>query len=428
MKALRLWLPLGLAVAGLVGGCGDDDRPTRDGGGGGTDGGGGGMDARTPRDVQIPDVPFTGDAACATATSAAEVGRLPVDILWMVDNSTSMAPAIDNVQRGLNAFANRIADSGLDYRVIMLSLQGRSADRRLPVCIPPPLAGDGDCGDGDRFFHVSIDVRSTQPVEQFLGSLGQTTGYAAGAERGSAPWRHLLREDSTKTLVFVTDDNARTCARPGPSPCRDGDPPIDELALESFPGGGNPFNSNELGPGILTSEYGTLFEGYTFNAIYGWGSEADPDVLCTYPGGGEPPNPGWTYTTLVGRTGGVRAQICQQSDSAAWDRFFGAVASTVESTSRLSCTIDIPPPPDGMTFNADKVNVLLQSDGTTRPFVSVGRDGSCADVPGGWRYDNPAMPTQVQLCPEACEQAQAALEAAGEAQVLVQFGCDTLLI
>ncbi len=337
---------LSLVLTTQLGCGGDDDRPNRDAGFDATVS----EDARGTRDVILPDVPFFGDAACATATSAAEVGRAPVDIIWMVDNSTSMAPAIENVQSGLNAFATRIADSGLDYRVIMLSLQGRTATSRLPVCIPSPLSGDEECGDGDRFFHISIDVKSTQPIEQFIGSLAQSEGFSAGDERGGGPWRMHLRDDSTKTIVFVTDDNGRTCERPcgdipagspgcsGTRLCRDGDPLVTELALENFPGGGNPFNMTSLGPGILDASYAGLFEGYTFNAIYGWGSEVDPEVVCTFPGGREPPNPGWTYTTLVERTGGVRAQICQQADSAAWDAFFGEVASTVESTSRISCT------------------------------------------------------------------------------------------
>ena len=134
-----------------------------------------------PRDVPT-DLSLGADAACSRSSVAAQVERLPVDIIWMVDNSISMAPAIDEVIRGLNTFAGLVGSRGLDYRVVMLSLRNVQRNvtvpdgRRYAVCIPPPLAGDARCGNGPRFFHSSVDIRSTQPLEQFLGTLGQTMG------------------------------------------------------------------------------------------------------------------------------------------------------------------------------------------------------------------------------------------------------------
>ena len=395
----------------------------------------GGLDAATdapPRDVNLPDVPFDPDAACASATSAAEVNIRPVDIIWVVDNSTSMEPAIRQVQMGLNDFAAQIGGSGLDYRVIMLSLRGRDAGDRYPVCIPPPLAGDGSCANGENFFHASADIRSTQAIETLLGTLGQTEGYREGDSRGSEPWLEQLREDSTKTIVVVTDDNSRTCDRPCTTPgcgvtCQPSDPRLTETSLEDFPGGGNPFNGNQLGPGILSDTYGDLFEGYTFNGIYGWGSESNPDVVCTYGDGSEPENPGWTYTTLVERTGGVRAQICDQADSTAWSVFLDAIATRVEETARIDCAVPIPDPPDGEMIDPTKVNVLLQTEDDTMPFRKVPGEGDCGTF-GGWYYDDDSAPTEVILCPASCDMAQEVLRDTGAAGVAVQFGCDTLFI
>ena len=423
----------------LVLACGDDDRPPlRDAG---TDAGegmdAGGMDAAVqdaappmPSDAGLPDVRLDPDAACATATATAEVVREPVDIIWMVDSSTSMQPAIEQVTAGINDFVDVLDGSDLDYRVIMLSLRGPSSPSgRFAVCVPPPLAGDDDCGDGDRFFQVDMDVRSTQPVEQFLGTLAQTDGYTDPyPERGSAPWRDLLRPDATKTLVFVTDDNARTCELAGsPAGCTSGDDPVlTATSLEDFPGGGNPFNSRTLGPGILTSEYGDLFEGYTFNALYGWGDPADPDVACTFPGGGSPPSSGPTYTTLVERTGGVRAQLCD--GASAWGPFFDAVASTVVRTSRIECVTELPSPPDGMMLDASKVNVLVETPDGSTPLGRVRGPGECGAA-GGWHYDEEtSTPSQVILCPAACEAANDLLIDAGGGDLTIQFGCNSILI
>ena len=107
------------------------------------------------------------DAACVATTVGADVERAPVDIIWMVDNSISMEPAIREVTRGLNDFAARIASSGIDYRVILLALRGMGrvsfeGSPRYAVCIPEPLAGDASCGNGERFFHSSVDIRSTR--------------------------------------------------------------------------------------------------------------------------------------------------------------------------------------------------------------------------------------------------------------------------
>ena len=424
---MRFTLLFPLVALLLLVGCNDDvRRPGRDSGV--TDVAADSSDVLVTPD--IPMVDMSADTTCASTDVVAEVDNAPVDIIWVVDNSTSMEPAIREVQAGLNDFAVRVASSGLDYRVIMLSLRGMGASSRYPICIPMPLAGDSSCGDGDNFFHVSVDIRSTQPVEQILGTLGQTAGYtAADGDRGSEPWLELLREDATKTIVVVTDDNSRTCAVPHASGvnCNGSEPELTALSLENFPGGGNPFNGNDLGPGLLTSAYGDLFEGYTFNAIYGWGSESDPNATCTYPDSSSPPSPGPTYTALVERTGGVRAQICDQADSGTWDAFFESIANRVEETARLSCEVALPAPPMGMTLDPAKVNVVLSTDSDEATFRKVDGMSSCGTF-GGWYYDDDAAPTQVLLCPESCDMAQRALRENGAANISVQFGCDSLLI
>lgn len=394
-----------------------------------TDGSTSTIDAHVGTDVGPIDAWFNPDGACASARVEAEVERRPVDIIWLVDNSTSMEPAVAQVRQGMNAFAQRLVTSGLDYRLILLSLRGDTPrSNRYPVCIPQPLAGP-NCADGDRFFQIPVDLRSTQPIEQLLGTLGQSTGYRSTDERGSEPWAQLLRPNATKTIVLVTDDNQRTCDNipDGQSPCQSGDPRFTALALETFPGGGSPFGSLELGPGILTSTYGALFEGYTFNAIYGWGDANDPDVTCTYPGqsppNNHPPSPGQTYTTLVERTGGVRAQLC--TGASAWTPFFASVAETVVNTSRIDCEIGLPPPPDGMLLDPSKVNVAVL---TPEDELTLGRAtdmSACDPTRGGWYFDDNDQPQSVILCPASCDDAQERLRATG-GTVDVRFGCDSL--
>src|SRR5262249_28736043 len=154
--------------------------------------------------------------------------------------------------------------------------------------------GDTHCNDGPRFHQSSIDIKSTQPLEQFLGTLAQTSGYLPGETRGGDPWASFLRSDATKTIVVVTDDNSRLTA----------------TEFETFAGGTNPYNASlTLPPGVLDASWAGLFTDYVFDGLYGWGSDTDDGVRCTYPGGGLPSASGTTYSTLVKKTGGVRAKI-----------------------------------------------------------------------------------------------------------------------
>ena len=352
------------------------------------------------------------DAACTSSSVEATVERLPVDIIWVVDNSVSMAPAIDEVIRGLNSFASLVGSRGLDYRVVMLSLRNAQRNvtvpdgRRYAVCIPPPLAGDARCGNGPRFLHSSVDIRSTQPLEQLLGTLGQTMGYTAADPRGGEPWRSFLRPEATKSIVVVTDDQSRLSAD----------------LFETFVGGTNPSSRTfDLPPGVLHPSWGGLFNDYTFSGIYGWGSESDVTARCMYPDGSSPPASGMVYTTLVQRRGGARARICD--GSSAWGPFFDQIATAVERASRIQCDLAIPPPPGGQVLDPRRVNVLLRGSSQTL-LGKVSGAGACTSR-GGWYYDDEARPTRVFLCPASCEAANAAVRG-GSAQVVVQFGCITI--
>jgi len=356
----------------------------------------------------------SGDASfqtCAATAVEAQPERLPVDIIWVVDNSSSMQPAVTEVQAGLNAFATLIESKGIDYKVIMLSKRGSSpltgsGANRYPICIPPPLAGP-DCGNSSRFFHASLDVKSTQPLEQLLGTLDQTAGYTASDERGSEPWSQELRSNATKTIVIVSDDDSRFSA----------------TSFEQFPGGKNPYNSTTLPAGILHPSRNGQFAGYVLNALYGWESPTVPSLRCTYPNGGQPAAPGEVYTDLVTKTGGVRAKICD--GAGAWGPFFDGVAQAVVTMSRVACELAIPAPDAGV-LDPEAVNVQV-SDGTS-PAVVVPRvpGASACGAAAGWYYDDPKSPTKVLLCPASCDAAQSKGGAAPP-KIDVLFGCQSVV-
>lgn len=368
-------------------------------------------DRPVPADVVVAprDVTLLPDAACSAAAAEAPVVRQPVDIIWVVDNSVSMAPAVREVTAGLNRFASLVGDRGLDYRVVMLSLRSPTPEitvnggQRYAVCIPPPLAGNGQCGNGPRFLHAAVDIRSTQPLEQLLGTLAQTEGYQMGRERGGEPWREFLRPNATKSIVVVTDDNARMSAD----------------IFENFEGGRNPYSGSfTLPPGLLHPTWNGQFTGYVFHGIYGWLSEAMPNRACTYPSGGTPPNAGIVYNELVRRTRGARARICD--GASAWAPFFERVATAVEESARIACDLAVPDAPAGNVLDPERVNVVLRGESR----VTLGRVGgaSACGSSGGWYFDDPRNPRRVFLCPSSCERAQTELRGEGRG-VEVLFGC-----
>jgi hypothetical protein len=363
-------------------------------------------------DATTPDAAEAGFATCASAAVEAKREQLPVDIIWIVDNSASMAPAVAEVQAGLNTFAGLVGSKGLDYKVVMLSLRGSGplsvgGKTRHPVCIPPPL-GAADCGNTPLFFHAPVDIQSTQPLEQILGTLDQTQGYTAGTARGSEPWAQELRANASKSIVLVTDDNSRF---PG-------------VSFEGFPGGDSPYTGGlVLPPGILHPSRSGAWKDYLFSAIYGWGTTVDPSIRCSFPDGSKPAASGSEYTALVQKTGGVRAQICD--GNAAWGPFFNAVATAVSATARVACELDIPRP-DAGTVDPSLVNVRV-TDGT-KPASTVPRvaaEPSCAGL-DGWYYDVPAAPAKVILCPKSCEGTQSH-GGTKLPKVEVLFGCETVV-
>jgi hypothetical protein len=295
----------------------------------------------------------------------------------------------------------------------MLSLRGSApvdigGKTLYPVCIPPPL-GAADCGNTALFFHAPMNVQSTQPLEQLLGSLDQTTGYTQSTLRGSEPWAQVLRPNATKSIVLVTDDNSRFPA----------------FSFENFPGGDSPYTSGLVLPvGLLHPTRNGAWKGYSFSAIYGFGSTADPSFRCTYSDGTKPAASGSEYTTLVQKTGGARAQIC--SGSAAWGPFFDDVATAVQATARVACELPIPLP-DAGTLEPNLVNVRI-SDGTN-PSLTVPRvnDFAACGAGEGWYYDAPMAPTKVTLCPSSCESAQAKDASFALPKVEVLFGCQTVV-
>jgi hypothetical protein len=322
------------------------------------------------------------------------------DVIFVGDNSASMGTALEHFETHLEPFVALLDARGIDVRIILLSLRARGLvtinnSQRYGLCIPPPLAGDDECGDGTRFFQRSVDVLSTAVLEQVLGTLGQTAGYTATDPRGGPEWASLLRPRSAPSFVIISDDNAR----------------LNADNFETFAGGQNPFNGLTLPPGVLDPSWGGRFTGYGVSGVYGWGSETDPTARCTFANNTSAASSGPTYTDLVARTGGVRARICDEA--AGWDTFIEALATDI-GTKRAPCDVALP-----ATLDPSLVNLRVGST-----LLAGVADASSCGTHNAWYYDDPSAPTAIRLCPAACTLARAASVTSFEVEV--EQGCPTL--
>ncbi|MGK3964412.1 vWA domain-containing protein [Sorangium sp. So ce118] len=120
----------------------------------------------------------------------------------------------------------------------------------------------------------------------------------------------------------------------------------------------------------------------------------------------------------AGGTG--EAFMLDTGNAAATSAAFTAAIEEIRGAA-VSCTIPIPPAPDGRTFDKQKVNVTYTSTTTSAP-TTLGYDQSCA-TESAWRYDDPANPTAIVLCDGTC----ASVQAQFEVSLGVDFTCEDVI-
>jgi hypothetical protein len=121
----------------------------------------------------------------------------PVDFIMAMDNSGSMNDTVERVEANLGFLAQKLNQSGVDFRFVMVSERGTG--RNNPdVCVPEPLAGP-NCADTERFKHVDEEVSSTSAFADILQCYDDC---------GGESYRGFLRPGSYKQVIVVSDDDA----------------------------------------------------------------------------------------------------------------------------------------------------------------------------------------------------------------------------
>lgn len=88
----------------------------------------------------------------------------------------------------------------------------------------------------------------------------------------------------------------------------------------------------------------------------------------------------------------------------------------------LPCVFDVPTPTSG-DFDAGKVNVDYDpGDGNpVTPPYQVPDGAACAGAGGGWYYDDPAAPANIELCEATCS----TVTSQQTGSVSITLGCTT---
>ncbi|MET0791478.1 MAG: hypothetical protein ABW061_08145, partial [Polyangiaceae bacterium] len=327
-----------------------------------------------------------GGESCATQKADANITRLPVDIIVVIDNSGSMQDEIDAVAKSINVnFANVLQTSGVDYRVILISRHEKKG-RQTSICVTAPLSGNTACPPTpdqpaftERFYQYSLKVDSLNSLELITTTYDATTP----DEFKLAPmgWSAWLRPTASKVFLEITDDNSTTMSSAA----------FDAKLLELSP-----------------ENFGTTaHRKYTFHSIIGIGEKPTPTdawlateplqtSLCT--GNGDTvENSGPVYQELSRLTGGLRFPLCQFN---AFNTVFETIANNVASHAGIACEFDIPPAPADRELDLSKVAVSYDAGDGTPPKTYGQALSAAACVPDAFYID--AASQKIELCPEAC--------------------------
>ncbi|MCH9681935.1 MAG: hypothetical protein K0V04_10915 [Deltaproteobacteria bacterium] len=294
---------------------------------------------------------------CAAITEHSEVIPAPADIIFVVDNSGSMTFEAEEIQARMNDFSSQIIDSGVDVSVTLVSSYPGNGNG---ICIDAPL-GFGNCPTADdrfpHFIHVDAKVGSHDAWKNLLETHEE--------------WATMLRPDSTKHIVVVTDDTS--------------DMEWEEFKAELV----------ELDPSYVDFVHHSVVCHSDCESAAGIGEN---------------------YIALSNESAGVAADLCNQD----FQGVFDVLSTEVIGGSELACEFEIPTPPGDLEFDPDEVNLEFDDgQGGVLPIGRVESPFECASVMDGWHYDNPADPTMIVLCPQTCEKVQGVVGAS----IQIEFGC-----
>jgi cysteine-rich repeat protein len=345
----------------------------------------------------------TDSEGCAEMDAQASEGKRPVDVIVIVDNSSSMDGEITAIQNRINEDFGDILDAaGVDWRVIMLSRHGsighdlNSCDDN-GICIQGELAGTTSCNpkaapaDTERFKQYSICINSTDGLAKTAASFDQSPPIWAGGFQKSAyynaskqpitlttaptGWHTWLRPRALRTFLMITDD-----ASAAPS-----------SSFKSWMYSKDP------------SFFGTSSHpNWVFHSIIAVKAKSNPrepwtssEPVISQDCGAGSEAIGYDYQTLSRESGGLRFPICENGN---FDAVFQEIAQTVVDASSVPCSLIPEKIPGAGPPDFSRMSVIYEAgDGSRNALDRSANQKAC----GTESYFVSTSDT-VELCPTIC--------------------------
>ncbi len=370
-------------------------------------------------EVALGTDPTTPDEACANTSAEATLASRPADLIIMIDTSSSMGGEADAVEARINNDLAGVLDSaGIDYRIVMIAdfgaVDGLGEEGVDPVlCVGAPLSPQ-DCTDpvtdikpanGTDFYLYDSHVDSRDALivalaefddpagdDSYTGHLG-TGIVSAGNGQITGGWGTLLREDSLKFFIEISDDNAFT-ALPGNNRLPQSDAADHVTSAAGF--------DTEIKARWAAANPTAGELEYVFHSIIG--VEANPsggawdssEPLKAGTCGAGAVNNGSVYQELSISTGGLRFPLCNNDN---FDVIFQEVADGVIDGVALECSYVPAEPANGVELDFDRVVAYYTEGGTGDPLglSRVANAGACA---ANSFYVSAGV---ITLCPDTCD-------------------------
>lgn len=373
------------------------------------------------------------DMGCENQNSEASQGKLPADIIIMIDTSGSMNEEADAVEANINDdLAGVLEEDEIDYRIILLAdfppADGRSSDGEIApgdplLCIGPPLtdqdcsnipAGqlkpdnvvDGDPEQSERFYHYDTHVDSHDALRVALAEFDDANGddgpdgedSDGNPVAGSGPgqvlggWGTLLRENSIKVFIVISDDESTQIE------VSEFDQQFRIKIADRFPDAG---------------ELKYIFHSIIAMAPTDDGSPWQPedpvlDQECS-PGAQDS---GVSYQELSRQTGGLRFPLCNVNDGDPgnddFNAIFNAIAEDVGNNVNLPCAFT--PSATDANLDLEGAKLIYRPDGAgggLELFESRDSVDACGDADGAFYRNDNGDQAVFELCPATCDRVTA---------------------
>ena len=293
-----------------------------------------------------------------------------VDVLWVVDNSVSMASEQERVAAGFATFAASLEASNVEAHIGVIStdMEPDNPERAMLVGDPPVL---------ERV--LDADALFAERVQLGIDGSGKEKGIAAAIAAVSEPLvsganAGFVRPDATLLLVFVSDEDD----------CSDGDALYDEPPEACYT------QPEALVP--VEDLHRELVEARAGAPVLAAGLLGPPGDTCPKAWHGA------RYEALIEATGGIVGDICTQDYAELFDALGLSVSevrtvfqlsyAAVEETLEVAVGDELVPEDPVLGWTYDPDFALIRFDGkyvpprgsTVSVTYEVGHGGSVPDA------------------------------------------------